>query len=63
MDAGLHRSTPGEYEIEAWHEKYGAKTVKVTVAESADAKADFTFDGSVAHRPGTLKIQPAMMIH
>jgi hypothetical protein len=37
--------------------------VKVNVAESADAKADFTFDGSVAYRPGTLKIQPAMMIH
>jgi plastocyanin len=53
---------PGEYEIEAWHEKYGAKTVKVNVAESADQKADFTFDGSVAYRPGTLKIQPAMMV-
>jgi plastocyanin len=53
---------PGEYEIEAWHEKYGAKTAKVKVAERSDAKADFTFDGSAAYRPGTLKIQPAMMI-
>jgi plastocyanin len=54
---------PGEYEIEAWHEKYGAKTAKIKVAEKADTKADFTFDGSVAYRPGSLKIQPAMMIH
>ena len=54
---------PGEYEIEAWHEKYGAKTAKIKVAEKADTKADFTFDGSVAYQPGSLKIQPAMMIH
>jgi plastocyanin len=53
---------PGEYEIEAWHEKYGAKTAKIKVAEKADAKADFTFDGSVAYQPGSLKIQPAMVI-
>src|SRR5262249_18933569 len=43
---------PGEYEIEAWHERYGAKTAKIKVAEKADTKADFTFDGSVAYRPG-----------
>jgi plastocyanin len=53
---------PGEYEIEAWHEKYGAKTAKIKVAEKADAKADFTFDGSVAYQPGSLKIQPALVI-
>jgi plastocyanin len=53
---------PGEYEIEAWHERYGAKTAKIKVAEKADAKAEFTFDGSVAYQPGSLKIQPAMMI-
>jgi plastocyanin len=53
---------PGEYEIEAWHERYGAKTLKIKVAEKADAKADFTFDGSVAYQPGSLKMQPAMMI-
>ncbi len=54
---------PGEYEIEAWHERYGAKTAKIKVAEKTDAKADFTFDGSVAYQPGSLKTQPAMMIH
>jgi plastocyanin len=53
---------PGEYEIEAWHEKYGAKTVKVKVSEKADAKTDFTFDGSVVYKPGSLKIQPALVI-
>jgi hypothetical protein len=35
---------PGEYELEAWHEKYGTRTMKVKVSEMADAKADFTFD-------------------
>jgi plastocyanin len=53
---------PGEYEVEAWHEKYGAKTLKIKVTEKADAKADFTFDGSVAYGAGSLKVQPAMMI-
>jgi plastocyanin len=37
---------PGEYEIEAWHERYGAKTIKVTIKEKADTKADFTFEGA-----------------
>jgi plastocyanin len=53
---------PGEYEIEAWHERYGAKTAKIKVSEKADAKADFSFDGSVAFQPGSLKLQPAMML-
>ncbi len=54
---------PGEYEIEAWHEKYGSKTAKIKVSEKSDAKADFTFDGSVTYKAGSLKLQPAMMIH
>jgi plastocyanin len=33
----------GTYEIEAWHEKLGTKTVSVTVADDAPATADFTF--------------------
>ncbi len=53
---------PGDYEIEAWHERYGAKTAKVKVVEKTAAKADFTFDGSVAYQPGSLKTQPAMVI-
>jgi len=53
---------PGEYEIEAWHEKYGSKTAKIKVAEKADSKADFTYDSSVAYQPGSLMIQPALVI-
>lgn len=34
---------PGEYEIQATHEKLGPQKVKVTVAEGAPATADFTF--------------------
>lgn len=39
---------PGEYTVEAWHEQYGVQTVAVTVAESGEATADFTFSGSMA---------------
>ncbi len=54
---------PGEYEVEAYHEKYGAKTLKVTVAEKADARADFSFDAAAAFVPSrTLKVQPALIL-
>jgi hypothetical protein len=33
---------PGQYVIEAWHEKYGAQTQNVTVGET-DAEAQFQF--------------------
>lgn len=33
----------GTYEVEAWHEKLGAKSVTVTVAEGDNATADFSF--------------------
>ena len=35
----------GEYTLEAWHEKYGTQTQKITVAEGTPAQADFTFAG------------------
>ena len=35
---------PGEYTIEAWHEKYGSQTQNVTVGEE-DTTVDFTFAG------------------
>ena len=35
----------GNYTLEAWHEKYGVQTVKVTVADAAPAAADFSFAG------------------
>lgn len=34
---------PGDYVIEAWHEKLGTQTQNVTVGESATAEANFTF--------------------
>lgn len=34
---------PGEYTIEAWHEKYGAQEQKVTLAPSASQAVDFSF--------------------
>ncbi len=34
---------PGEYEIEAWHEKLGSQTQKVTVAEGAGKELNFSF--------------------
>ena len=35
----------GEYTVEAWHEKYGTQTMKVKVAASGAATADFKFEG------------------
>ncbi len=34
---------PGEYEVEAWQEKLGTKTMKVTVGASDTKTVDFTF--------------------
>ena len=34
---------PGEYEIEAWHERLGTQTATVTVTADAPAEANFTF--------------------
>jgi len=34
---------PGTYEIEAWHEKLGVQTAKVTVAAGGAAAANFSF--------------------
>lgn len=53
---------PGEYEIEAWHEKFGAKTLRIKVEPKADAKADFTYEASAARQAGSLKMQPALVI-
>ena len=36
---------PGDYILEAWHEKYGSQTQKITVTEGQAATADFTFNG------------------
>lgn len=36
---------PGDYTIEAWHEKYPAQTMKVTVGAKESKTADFAFKG------------------
>ncbi len=37
---------PGEYTIEAWHERYGTQTAKVKVDRTGTATANFTFGPS-----------------
>ena len=40
---------PGEYVIEAWHERYGTQTQTVTVTTGETAEVTFTFSASMAH--------------
>jgi plastocyanin len=37
---------PGTYEIEAWHEKYGVSSQKVTVGAKENKTIEFTFKGA-----------------
>jgi hypothetical protein len=53
---------PGNYEIEAVQEQYGAQTQKVTVAAKGAATADFTFKPDQAYRPSSLKVMPALVL-
>jgi plastocyanin len=39
---------PGDYEIVAWHEKYGEQTMKVTVPASGKVDANFEFKAGTA---------------
>jgi hypothetical protein len=53
---------PGKYTVVAWHEKFGEKTMEVTVGDKATATADFTFDSGAAAsaQGGSLEILPAL---
>jgi len=42
---------PGTYTIEAWHEKLGTQTQKVTLAEKGSAEVTFTFKSPAATQP------------
>lgn len=42
----LKNLPPGEYEIEAWHEKFGTAVQKVTVGANETKKIEFTFKGA-----------------
>lgn len=53
---------PGEYEIEAWQEKYGAITQKVTIGPKELKSIEFTYNAEQAYRPGSLQIMPALWL-
>jgi hypothetical protein len=42
----LSRLPPGDYVIEAWHERYGTQTQNVTVTTGQTAEVTFTFSAS-----------------
>jgi len=42
----LPMQPPGTYEITAWHEKYGKKTMMVTVADNDKKEVNFTFNAN-----------------
>lgn len=52
----------GKYTIQAWHEKFGPKTVEVTVEADKAAEANFTYDGSekVAFQFREVDVSPVM---
>jgi plastocyanin len=53
---------PGEYTIVAWHEKFPEQTQKVTVAAKETKALDFTFSGSTARGPSSLREEPALIL-
>ena len=42
----LSNLPPGDYTIEAWHEVYGTKTVRVTLSDKESRKLEIGFDGA-----------------
>ena len=40
----LPKLPPGTYEITAWHEKFGKKTMMVTVADNDKKEVNFSFN-------------------
>jgi hypothetical protein len=53
---------PGDYEIEARQERYGAVTGKVTVSPKGTATVDFTFNAEQAYAAGSLQMMPALVL-
>lgn len=53
---------PGDYEIEALQEEYGAMTQKVTLGAKETKAVDFSYRAGQAFVPGSLKALPAMAI-
>ena len=44
----LDRLPPGDYVVEAWHERYGTQTQNVTVATGETAEVEFSFSADMA---------------
>lgn len=56
---------PGEYEINAWHEKLGTKSAKIKVDAKGAAKVDFSFDAATAlnnGNAGAMAVKPALVL-
>jgi hypothetical protein len=39
----LKNVPPGEYTVEAWHERFGTRSQKITVGEKEAKEIEFTF--------------------
>jgi plastocyanin len=53
---------PGDYEIEAVQEEYGAVTQKVSVGPKETKSVDFAYKANQAYRAGSLTLQPALVL-
>jgi hypothetical protein len=53
---------PGTYTVVAWHEKFGEKTMTVTVGAKESKTQDFAYDGAAASAQGrgSLEVLPAI---
>jgi hypothetical protein len=54
---------PGDYEIEAIHEEYGASSQKVTVPASGSVATEFSYTAKQARIPSPLKTVPALIVN
>lgn len=53
---------PGEYEIEAWQEKYGAVTQTVTLGAKESKSIEFSYSADQAYHAGSLEMRPALTL-
>ncbi len=53
---------PGDYELEAVHEEYGAMTQRVTVGPNESRSIEFAYAAGQAYRPASLKMLPALVL-
>lgn len=56
----MDRLPPGDYVLEAWHERYGTATQNVTVPQSGEVEVTFEFNDQMAGRP--VPMAPALIV-